>query len=306
MLLKKIIFKLFIIFTLCIIPVSLLSSGAIRVLRSLGYGSAELKVLRQDMRDTILTVKSRRPVENLPELRFYQYTLKKKDNFWTVLARTGLNMDTLISVNNLSSPKDIVPGRTIFVPNMRGVVLSNSNRQKVMKILRKEKVNPKYVYRINKSKNFNKKHLFIPCGRISRLQRSLFLGTAFMFPIKKGKKTSGFGSRRNPFNHKKYEFHSGVDLACPVWTKVYAARSGRVIFSGYNGGYGKLVVIKHEYHYNTYYGHLQKWIVKPGQYVRAGQLIAYSGNTGRTTGPHLHFEVRKGKKPVNPGTLIHR
>ena len=116
----------------------------------------------------------------------------------------------------------------------------------------------------------------------------------------------GSAEEENPFNRKRMQFHSGVDIACRMRTKVFAARDGKVIFAGYKGGYGRLVIVKHEHGYHTYYGHLSKTIVKPGQKVPRGKLIALSGNTGRTTGPHLHFEVRKRGRPVNPGTLLRK
>jgi murein DD-endopeptidase MepM/ murein hydrolase activator NlpD len=76
------------------------------------------------------------------------------------------------------------------------------------------------------------------------------------------------------------------------------------VFSGIEGGYGKLVVIEHEYGYRSFYGHLSRPLVKPGDAVKRGAVIALSGNTGRTTGPHLHFEVRRGGTAVHPGVLI--
>ncbi|HSA16417.1 MAG TPA: M23 family metallopeptidase, partial [Spirochaetota bacterium] len=72
------------------------------------------------------------------------------------------------------------------------------------------------------------------------------------------------------------------------------------------GGYGHLVVIQHEMGYRTYYGHLSGYNVKPGETVEPGDLIAYSGNSGRTTGPHLHFEIRRGGTAVNPSLYLHR
>ena len=83
-----------------------------------------------------------------------------------------------------------------------------------------------------------------------------------------------------------------------------AARDGRVIFTGFQGGYGNLVVIQHEHGYRSYYGHLSRPLVKVGDRVKHGAVIARSGNTGRTTGPHLHFEVRRGRMAVNPGILL--
>jgi murein DD-endopeptidase MepM/ murein hydrolase activator NlpD len=277
--------------------------------------------LRKDVRDSLYVIRSNRNESELPKLKFYQYIVAKDENFWTILSKSSLDMDTLISINDLSSPNEVKPGDKLFIPNMRGTIFSDFNNKKLTDILNAHGINIKYVKAINglngtngaaetdgtnKEENFNSKPLFIPCTKISQTERSLFLGTGFVNPIKNGKRTSGFGTRKDPFDKQCYQFHQGIDIACPISTEVYAARSGKVIFSGYNGGYGIAVIIEHELGYQSIYGHLSKPLVKVGQTVKAGSKIALSGNTGRTTGPHLHFEVRKNKKPVNPDNLLIR
>ncbi|WP_427338915.1 peptidoglycan DD-metalloendopeptidase family protein [Caloranaerobacter sp. DY30410] len=119
----------------------------------------------------------------------------------------------------------------------------------------------------------------------------------------KGKITSGYGYRRNPFG-KGREFHKGLDIANKPGTKIRAAGSGVVTFAGYYGGYGKVIIISHGYGYQSIYGHNKKLLVKVGQHVKKGEVIAEMGNTGRSTGPHLHFEIRYYGKPVNPKNII--
>ena len=114
----------------------------------------------------------------------------------------------------------------------------------------------------------------------------------FAYPAR-GKITSGFG-RRGRKNH------NGIDIALPIGTPVKAADGGTVTFSGRQGTYGYLVIIDHGAGYSSYYGHNSKNLVSKGDKVHKGQTIALSGNTGRSTGPHLHFEVRKFGVPVNP------
>ncbi len=272
--------------------------------------SAELKSLRNDIRWGLYVIKSGRPEQELPELKFYIYSAKKGDTFWSILTRSSLDIDTLVSVNGLSTARDITPGKKIYIPNMRGIVVRGDDKgADIPRILSENKIRPGYVSRINRCEGFNKKYLFIPCGKISSLERSLFIGTGFSYPIqttafRKGRRTSGFGMRRNPFNARTVEFHTGVDVACPRGAEVLAARDGKVIYTGFKEGYGNLVVIQHEYGYRSFYGHLSRPLVKPGDTVKRGAVIALSGNTGRTTGPHLHFEVRRGKTPVPPGILL--
>ncbi len=263
-----------------------------------------LKSIRDDVKRTLYTVKSRRTVSDLPELKFYSYTLKEKENFWIVLAKCSLDMDTLMSVNNLTSPYQVGPGTVLYIPNMRGVIVPGRETELIKRIMLEEKIDVKYIKTVNKCDRLDKKYIFIPCGKISKLERSLFLGTAFMSPVRYGKKTSQFGSRKDPFNSKRREFHKGIDIACKVGTEVRASRNGRVVFAGNKDGYGNLVIIEHEYGYQSYYGHLSRIKVKKGDEVKTGEMIALSGNTGRSTGPHLHFEIRKNGKSVNPDSFI--
>ena len=268
------------------------------------YKNPVLKSFRSDVRQGVFVVKGRRTPDKLPRLRFYRYRVKGEDTFWKILSRTNLDMDTILTVNGLMSPGEVKRGKVLFLPNMRGVLISNRGKDRGAYRKHLRVVPEIYIEQANGSNITEKKFLFLPCGKISRLQRSLFLGTGFMNPVKKGRKTSGFGTRRDPFKARRFQFHRGIDLACPIGTPVRAARSGRVIFRGYRGGYGRLVIVKHEHGYRTLYGHLSRYRVKPGQRVRAGDVIALSGNTGRSTGPHLHFEVRRGNRAVNPGLLM--
>ncbi|PAF50980.1 peptidase M23 [Helicobacter sp. 13S00401-1] len=110
-----------------------------------------------------------------------------------------------------------------------------------------------------------------------------------------------FGMRMHPILHI-LRFHAGIDLATKVGTPVYASADGVVDYAnnGYNGGYGKLVKISHSFGFRTYYAHLSKILVQAGEFVKKGQTIAYSGTTGASTGPHLHYEIRFLGKPINP------
>lgn len=110
---------------------------------------------------------------------------------------------------------------------------------------------------------------------------------------------SGYGQRRDPV-YGTTKFHEGMDFACPVGTPVYATGNGKVIFAGWQSGYGNLIEIDHGYQYITRYAHLSRIDVTPGQNVERGELIGAVGNTGKSTGPHLHYEVRYRGQPQNP------
>jgi len=118
-----------------------------------------------------------------------------------------------------------------------------------------------------------------------------------------GAVSSPFGSRADPFNGEA-KFHHGVDIAAPSGTAIKAAAAGKVVFSGQLAGYGNLLEVDHGNGWVTRYGHNAANLVSPGDEIAAGQPIALVGSTGRSTGAHLHFEVRRAGKPVNPEMLL--
>jgi murein DD-endopeptidase MepM/ murein hydrolase activator NlpD len=131
-------------------------------------------------------------------------------------------------------------------------------------------------------------------SRWGRVAQSIRLS----WPLKKVQVTSNFGVRGG-------DPHEGIDLRASVGTPVYAAHDGVILYSGSGiSGYGKLVVVKNAVGISTVYGHNSRLLVRKGQRVRRGQRIALSGSTGRSSGPHVHFEVRLGLKPVDPRVLI--
>jgi len=123
--------------------------------------------------------------------------------------------------------------------------------------------------------------------------------TPTIWPVD-GKLEGGFGGRRNPFGGPGYEFHTGQDIEAPLGAPVVAGASGKILFVGWQNGYGQLVVVDHGGGLTTRYGHLSHIDVDAGQQVSRGQLVGKVGSTGRSTGPHLHYEVRINEAPVNP------
>lgn len=119
-----------------------------------------------------------------------------------------------------------------------------------------------------------------------------------------GNMTSGFGYRRNPFTGRNSEFHSGIDFKGQVGDSVKTTGSGIVTFAGYKGGYGQCVIIEHEKNLQTLYAHLWQINVKTGDHVNSGQLIGLMGSSGRSTGPHLHYEIINHGKRIDPKKYV--
>ena len=133
-------------------------------------------------------------------------------------------------------------------------------------------------------------------------QRSLLGSRPTGWPAK-GWVTSDFGVRRDPFDGQR-RMHEGLDIATRTGTPVVATAAGIVREVGAEPGYGKLVIIDHGYGFSTVYGHNSRILVKVGQRIKRGDLIATAGNTGRSSGPHVHYEVRVNGVPVNPNKYL--
>ncbi len=133
-------------------------------------------------------------------------------------------------------------------------------------------------------------------------QTARLLGTPSIAPTK-GWATSGFGYRTSPFTGNR-EFHRGLDIAGRIGTPIKAPADAQVLFVGRRRALGNTVVLSHGYGVDSIYGHLADVLVKPGQKVKRGDQIATMGTTGRSTGPHLHYQIEVAKKPVNPRNYI--
>jgi murein DD-endopeptidase MepM/ murein hydrolase activator NlpD len=145
--------------------------------------------------------------------------------------------------------------------------------------------------------------------RISRESRSVLRVTMVPagWPVL-GRLESGYGVRSDPFS-REGAYHTGLDITAPIGTRVNVTADGVVLQAGIGGslsGYGRVVVIDHGNGYQTYYGHLSRVMVMPGQQIRQGDAVGEVGMTGRTTGPHLHYEVRVGAAPVNPYRFLNK
>ena len=119
-----------------------------------------------------------------------------------------------------------------------------------------------------------------------------------------GKINNEFGFRRSPFGGRMYEFHAGLDIDGERGDAVFAPATGTVTEAGWKGGYGQMIEIEHGNGLVTRYGHLSRVDVEAGQPITRGQIIGLIGSTGRSTGPHLHYELRVGEKPINPRRFL--
>ncbi|MEW6107677.1 MAG: M23 family metallopeptidase [Nitrospirota bacterium] len=133
-------------------------------------------------------------------------------------------------------------------------------------------------------------------------QKDIYIATPKGWPVD-GHITSPYGSREHPVTHAK-DFHSGIDIASEPGNTIRATADGIVSFAGWSGGNGNLVVMEHGFGFSTFYAHNKKVNVRVGQRVRRGDIIGYIGSTGNSTGPHVHYEVWKDGRSINPYKYI--
>jgi len=228
------------------------------------------------------------------------------------LWKNGLDWFTLLSINRLEKANDISLGQRVKIPNQRGILHVLNEGETLEDVALNYDVNIRKIIRVNRildPDNIKKgTDIFVPGAKVTQafgneLMKTSGIPPQFAWPCRRCRLSSRFGYRKDPFTGRR-AFHSGIDLASGYGARVNASMDGVVTYAGWMGGYGKLVVIRHSGNYTTRYGHLSSILVRRNRRVRQGQRIGYVGNTGRSKGPHLHFEVRQSGKPLNPIKII--
>lgn len=260
-------------------------------------GLAAAEVLSQDARSS----------EGL-ELCYFTYRVQKGDMIGFIADKFNVTQDTIISVNNIHQSRLIQIGQILKIPSMPGIVYTvKKNGETANSIAEKFEVSVEKLARVNHlQENQNLvagQTLFAPDALLDWVTRQEINGDLFHKPVhSRYYLSSYYGWRSSPFSGKR-SYHSGVDMACPHGTPVYAALGGTVTSVGYNNVYGNYIIVTHHSGYKTLYGHLSKQLVTRGKWVDTNSRIGLVGSTGLSTGPHLHFTVYKFGKTVNPAGL---
>ncbi len=242
-------------------------------------------------------------MEKLPDLTIYRYKIEQNDNIFSISARVNIPYDTIATLNNLENPGSITSKNEILIPGIPGIFVALHPSNELEFLMISWRPSSKFEYEkeeieVNQYGKTNK-YLFIPDSKFTATERAFFLGIFFKHPLPKSRLTSYFGYRSDPFSGK-CSFHRGIDLAAPRGTSVLASRSGNVIEKAKNPVLGNYIVIQHGNGYQTVYGHLESYNVDLGDHVASGSVIGTVGSTGKSTGPHLHFEIRKNGKAEDP------
>lgn len=242
-----------------------------------------------------------------------EYIVKQGDTISEIAEANGMTMTMLLANNPNVSVKNLKIGQKLTIVSENGIFYKVQKGDSLSKIASKFKVKLDDITAYNEIDAKNLKigqDVFLKNPDIRVLAGSGKNGgvrvtsAGFRFPVEYKGVNSPYGSRFHPVL-KRYIFHAGVDLKAR-YVPLRAAQTGKVSYAGYMNGYGKIIILKHSNGYETRYAHLDKIGVKVGQNVNKGELIGKTGMSGRVTGPHLHFEVRKNGKTENPMSYLTR
>lgn len=243
--------------------------------------------------------------EPLPALRIYEYTLQGERSLSAVAARFTLSVESLATLNRLPDTS-IPPDRErLLIPSLPGIFVPEEPESRFELFLSHERsedlsgLAPLTVLVGGRPARFR----FIPDERLSSAEQRHFLGSFFRMPLRDAEVTSPFGYRIHPvFGYNT--FHRGVDFRGKRGAGVYAAAAGKVVEIGRDGVLGLYVVVEHSGLYTTTYAHMSEATVRLNQEVLSGSMIGKVGNTGISTGPHLHFEIAQGERLLDPLELL--
>lgn len=247
------------------------------------------------------------PVASQPEKvkpQIHTHTVRAGETLSDIAKAYNIDIDTIIAANAIPDPNRIRSGDKLSVPNVRGVLHTVRRGESLWNIANYYEVTIQEIVDANEIPNPNTlrvgEQIVVPGAQALEAlrQREVLVSPSgqllrnFSWPST-GRISSRFGPRWG-------RMHNGLDIAVPTGTPVVAAAAGRVVFSGEMGSYGLLVRIDHGNGIETRYAHNSRLVVRTGQTVARGDLIAYSGNTGNSTGPHVHFEIRRNGAALDP------
>ena len=239
-----------------------------------------------------------------PSIDGLYYKLEKNDTLAKIAKKYGISVVDIVDYNNIN-PKKLKAGSTIF---LKGVTLQKykdvegrliaAQQAKEDKKKNKEKEKEKPEKPPKGAKGSAPPPPPPPQEDDDGGRSAAYSGAGFAYPVRYAGVSSPFGNRFHPVL-KRYILHTGVDLVAK-YVPLRAAKSGVVTFAGNMSGYGKIIIIRHDNGYETRYAHLSVISTNVGEHVNQGDLIGKTGNSGRTTGAHLHFEIRQNGVPKNP------
>ncbi len=246
------------------------------------------------------------PAGDERELYYTVYTVQKGDMVGKIADRFGISQDAIISLNRLKNTRTIQIGQLLKIPSIDGIIYTVKEGDTPASIADKYRVSLEKVAMANGITDNAipaGSMVFLPDAKLDWVTIQEINGDLFHKPLHGSYYISSrYGWRANPFVNAR-TFHNGIDMATAMGTPIYAALEGTVSATGYDVTYGNYVIITHHSGYQTLYGHMSKILASKGKRVTTATKIGLVGNTGQSTGPHVHFTVYKNRATINPSTL---
>ena len=244
---------------------------------------------------------SESPLDLIPDFQWHTYRVQRGDSVSVIASRFGVSMDAVIASNGIENARRLREGQTLRIPNMDGIPHTVARGDTITRISIMHNVPKEIILDVNDIRSdvlTEGEILFIPGARMAPDALRLSLGEQFIFPVARNI-SSGFGWRPDPFTGRP-SFHRGIDLRGSIGTPVRASKDGTVARLGNSRVYGQYIILTHAGGFQTLYAHLSAFSVRQGERVRQGAQIGAVGNTGMSTGPHLHFGIHRNGTWVNP------
>jgi murein DD-endopeptidase MepM/ murein hydrolase activator NlpD len=226
-----------------------------------------------------------------------EHQVQSNETLYSISIKYNVSISTILDWNPNLSPKNLKVGQVMLIPQPEGYLYEVKRGDNLTYIARLFFTSVSDIVKANNLDTttiFVNQKLFIPKSVVGKGFNN---EKKIIWPVY-GTISSLYGGRVHPIT-KEHSFHEGIDLAAPIGTPVFSVEAGKVKFVGVNGGYGLMVEIE-SYNNSYVYGHLSQINVYEGQYVEKGEMIARVGNTGLSTGPHLHFEVKNAYANYDP------
>ena len=230
-------------------------------------------------------------------LKKHKYKVQPGDTLSKISQKFNISVESIAGSTNIKTPDTIRVGQTLHIPSKEGFYYTIKKNDRLASIAQKYKISLEVIYKENRHIDLDLIKIEDEVFLLGAKPKNLIRG--WLVPVFGRTVTSNYGWRRWP----RRAFHKGIDLKA-YYSSVRAAKSGRVTYAGWLGGYGKAIVISHANGYKTLYAHLSRIYIKKNANVPQGRVIGKTGNTGYSFGPHLHFEVSHNGRNINPRRFL--
>ncbi len=238
--------------------------------------------------------------------KFAHHIVQKGESLWRISNKYSVPLYTILSANPQKRDQVIHPGDHLTIPTEVGIAYKVKRGDNLSRISKKYKISIKKIKNANEMSSYmlhQGQTIFLPNAKPLPIIRYKYRNQ-FLWPVT-GRITSRYGWRKHPVSRERH-FHQGIDIGARKGTRIKAVAKGVAIYADKSGGYGQLVILRHKQGYLSVYAHCSKIYVGKGKIVKRGQVIAQVGSSGLTTGSHLHFEIKRYKKNINPISALRK